>query len=391
MVATASLELGIDVGTVDLTCLIGSPRSIATALQRVGRSGHALGATPKGRLFPLTRDQLVECAALVRAARRGEIDRLGLRDAPLDILAQQIVAICACEEQDEDALFALVPARRALRRRSTATDFDAGRGHAGRGHRHPPGPRAARAAPRRGRRGGCEARRGARLAALTSGGAIPDNANYEVVLEPDETADRHARRGLRDRVHGGRRHPARQHLLAHPPRSRAAGCASRTRAARPHDPVLARRGPRAHARAVRRAVRGARRAWPIACDDPESAVTLARAGDRRSTAAAPCSLRDYIAAATRGAGRGAHPRDRGGRSASSTRRAACSSSSTRPSAAASTAPGAWPCASGSAAASTSSCRPRPPTTASCSRWARSTASRSRRCSRCCTRAGSRSS
>ncbi|HEY7434200.1 MAG TPA: DEAD/DEAH box helicase, partial [Methylomirabilota bacterium] len=107
VVATASLELGIDVGTVDLTCLIGSPRSIATALQRVGRSGHALLATPKGRLFPLTRDQLVECAALVRAARRGEIDRLALRQAPLDVLAQQIVAICASEEQDEDRLFDL--------------------------------------------------------------------------------------------------------------------------------------------------------------------------------------------------------------------------------------------------------------------------------------------
>jgi ATP-dependent helicase Lhr and Lhr-like helicase len=107
VVATASLELGIDVGTVDLTCLLGSPRSIATALQRVGRSGHALLATPKGRLFPLTRDQLVECAALVRAARRAEIDALALRRAPLDVLAQQLVAICAGEDQDEDRLFAL--------------------------------------------------------------------------------------------------------------------------------------------------------------------------------------------------------------------------------------------------------------------------------------------
>ena len=108
VVATASLELGIDVGTVDLTCLLGSPRSIATALQRVGRSGHALLATPKGRMFPLTRDQLVECAALSRAARRAEIDHLSLRRAPLDVLAQQLVAICADGEQDEDALFDLV-------------------------------------------------------------------------------------------------------------------------------------------------------------------------------------------------------------------------------------------------------------------------------------------
>jgi ATP-dependent Lhr-like helicase len=185
VVATASLELGIDVGTVDLTCLLGSPRSIATALQRVGRSGHALLATPKGRLFPLTRDQLLECAALTRAARRGEIDRLALRPAPLDVLAQQIVAICACLEQDEDDLFELC--RRAapyaaLRRE----DFDQvvdmlaegvatrrGR-YAARLHRDAVGRRL-------------KARRGARLAALTSGGAIPDNASYEVVLEPDET------------------------------------------------------------------------------------------------------------------------------------------------------------------------------------------------------------
>jgi len=185
VVATASLELGIDVGTVDLTCLIGSPRSIATALQRVGRSGHALLATPKGRLFPLTRDQLVECAALARAARRGEIDRLALRAAPLDVLAQQIVAICASEEQDEDRLFALCR-RAAPYADLTRHDFDqvvdvladgiaTRRGRAAaRLHRDAVGRRL-------------KARRGSRLAAITSGGAIPDNANYDVVLEPDET------------------------------------------------------------------------------------------------------------------------------------------------------------------------------------------------------------
>jgi ATP-dependent Lhr-like helicase len=185
VVATASLELGIDVGTVDLTCLLGSPRSIATALQRVGRSGHALLATPKGRLFPLTRDQLVECAALSRAARRGEIDRLGMRQAPLDVLAQQLVAICACEEQDEDRLFELCR-RAAPYAALSRDDFDQvvdmlaegiatrrGR-HAARLHRDAVGRRL-------------KGRRGARLAALTSGGAIPDNASYEVVLEPDET------------------------------------------------------------------------------------------------------------------------------------------------------------------------------------------------------------
>ncbi len=185
VVATASLELGIDVGTVDLTCLLGSPRSIATALQRVGRSGHALLATPKGRLFPLTRDQLVECAALVRAARRAEIDALALRRAPLDVLAQQLVAICAGEDQDEDRLFALC--RRAANYGDLPRkDFDAivdmlaegiatRRGRAGaRLHRDAVGRRLT-------------ARRGARLIAITSGGAIPDTASYQVVLEPDET------------------------------------------------------------------------------------------------------------------------------------------------------------------------------------------------------------
>ncbi len=185
VVATASLELGIDVGTVDLTCLLGSPRSIATALQRVGRSGHALAATPKGRLFPLTRDQLVECAALVRAARRAEIDGLTLRLAPLDVLAQQLVAICAGAEQGEDALFALC--RRAANYGDLPReDFDAvvdmlaegiatRRGRAGaRLHRDAVGRRLI-------------GRRGARLIAITSGGTIPETGTYQVVLEPDET------------------------------------------------------------------------------------------------------------------------------------------------------------------------------------------------------------
>src|SRR5690606_20256010 len=95
LVATASLELGIDVGDVDLVCQLGSPRSIATWLQRVGRSGHFVGGTPKGRIFPLSRDDLVECAALLDAARRGELDRVAVPHAPLDILAQQIVATLA--------------------------------------------------------------------------------------------------------------------------------------------------------------------------------------------------------------------------------------------------------------------------------------------------------
>src|SRR5262249_30482333 len=108
LVATASLELGIDIGAVDLVCQIGSPHRIATFLQRVGRSGHRIGATPKGRLFPTTRDDLIECAALIRSVHRGELDRIVSQEAPLDVLAQQVVAESASCDYDEDALFALI-------------------------------------------------------------------------------------------------------------------------------------------------------------------------------------------------------------------------------------------------------------------------------------------
>src|SRR5262249_7986918 len=107
LVATASLELGIDIGDVDLVCQIGSPRSIASFLQRVGRSGHAVGGTPKGRLFPLSRDELVGCAALIDSVRPGELDRLKIPPPPLDVLAQQIVAECAAQPWGEDELFSL--------------------------------------------------------------------------------------------------------------------------------------------------------------------------------------------------------------------------------------------------------------------------------------------
>jgi len=185
VVATASLELGIDVGVVDLVCLVGSPRSISTGLQRIGRSGHVVGGTPRGHLFPLTRDQLVETVALVRAARRGVIDAVALREAPLDVLAQQIVAACACEEWDEDALYDLVR-RAAAYAGLPRPDFDAVVDMLSEG-----------IATSRGRTGTLlhrdavnrklKARRGARLGALTSGGAIPDNANYDVLLEPEGT------------------------------------------------------------------------------------------------------------------------------------------------------------------------------------------------------------
>src|SRR4029453_4555795 len=108
LVATASLELGIDIGHVDLVCQIGSPHRIATVLQRVGRSGHTITGTPKGRLFPVSRDDLVEFGPLLRAIRAGELDRIVSHDAPLDVLTQQAVAEAACCDYSEDELFALV-------------------------------------------------------------------------------------------------------------------------------------------------------------------------------------------------------------------------------------------------------------------------------------------
>jgi ATP-dependent Lhr-like helicase len=183
LVATASLELGIDIGDVDLVCQLGSPRSIASLLQRVGRSGHAVAGTPKGRLFPLSRDELVECAALLDSVRRGELDRLVLPEQPLDVLAQQIVAEVAAQEWDEDELYALV--RRAWPYRALPRDdFTAVVAMLADGF-----------STRRGRRGALihhdavnhklRGRRGARLTALTSGGTIPDNADYQVLLEPE--------------------------------------------------------------------------------------------------------------------------------------------------------------------------------------------------------------
>ena len=182
LVATASLELGIDIGDVELVCQLGSPRSIATFLQRAGRASHQVGGVPKARIFPLSRDELVECTALLDAVRRGELDRLIIPPKPLDVLAQQIVAEVAAKEWPEAELFDLV--RRAhpyatLTRdeylsvvRMLAEGFSTRRGH-----------RAAYV-HRDAVNGVLRGRRGARLTALTSGGAIPDNADYDVVLEP---------------------------------------------------------------------------------------------------------------------------------------------------------------------------------------------------------------
>lgn len=182
MVATSSLELGIDIGDVDLVCQIGSPRSIAGFLQRVGRSGHAVSGTPKGRLFPVSRDELVECAALLGSVCRGDLDRLSVPEKSLDVLAQQIVGELAAREWQEDELYALVrrawPYRNLPREDFTAVVRMLADGYS----------------TRRGRRGALihhdavnhllRARRGARLIAIMSGGTIPDTADFQVILEP---------------------------------------------------------------------------------------------------------------------------------------------------------------------------------------------------------------
>jgi ATP-dependent Lhr-like helicase len=185
LVATASLELGIDIGEIELVCQIGSPRSIATALQRIGRSGHALGLRPKGRLFPTSRDELVECAALVRAVRAGRLDRITIPEAPLDILAQQVVAACATEDWSEDALYTRLCEAWPYRSLARA-DFDAVLEMLATGFETPKGKRAAYL-HRDLVNGRVRARRGARIAALMSGGAIPEVGDYKVVLDPDDT------------------------------------------------------------------------------------------------------------------------------------------------------------------------------------------------------------
>ena len=185
LVATASLELGIDIGPVELVCQIGSPRSIATFLQRVGRSNHSRAGVPKGRLYPLTRDELIECAALLGAVRAGRLDAIELPRLPLDVLVQQVVAEVGAQEWRTDDLYLM------LRRAAPYTDLtreqfdevielvahgvDTGRGPRGRYVHHDAV------------NGEVRGRRGARLAALTSGGAIPEVGDYRVVAEPDDT------------------------------------------------------------------------------------------------------------------------------------------------------------------------------------------------------------
>ena len=185
LVATASLELGIDIGSVDLVCQLGTTRSIATLLQRVGRAEHRRGGLPKGRMFPLTRDELVECVAALNSVRHGDLDRLEIPEKPVDILAQQIVAAASAEDWEEKELFALTrsayPYRNLAREEfdevvlMLAQGFSTKRGHRSALIHHDAVNHRIRG------------RRGSRLLALTSGGAIPDNTDYRVVLEPSQT------------------------------------------------------------------------------------------------------------------------------------------------------------------------------------------------------------
>ena len=185
LVATASLELGIDIGAIDLVCQISSPRSIAVGLQRIGRAGHWRGAIPKGRLFPTTRDELIECSALVRAIKEGELDQIIIPPCPMDILSQQIVAMCACEDWHEDDLFEVLTKAMPYETLSKE-EYNKILDMLSEG-----------ISARRGRysayllwdrvNGILKGRRGARLAAITSGGAIPETALYTVVAEPDQT------------------------------------------------------------------------------------------------------------------------------------------------------------------------------------------------------------
>ncbi len=229
LVATASLELGIDIGHVDLVCQIGSPHRIATLLQRVGRSGPHHRRPAEGRVFPTSRDDLIECAALLRSVRRGELDAIVAHDAPLDVLAQQIVAETACAEYAKTT-----STPRAAARGRTATS------------RAPNSMPSSTMSPegfstRRGRRAALvhrdevnavlRGRRGSRLLAQTSGGAIPEIADFRVILDPDDTFIGTLNEDFAIEIDRRRHLPARQRLLADPAGDARARYASPTRKA----------------------------------------------------------------------------------------------------------------------------------------------------------------
>lgn len=185
LVATSSLELGIDIGSVDLVCQISSPRSISAFLQRVGRSGHSVNGLPKGRLFPLTRNDLLECVAILFAVKKGEIDNIIIPEKPLDVLTQQIVAEVSCKEYDKDELYNVIHKSYPYRNLEYA-EYESiikmlSEGYSG----------------KRGRKNAfvhydiinkkLRPGKAARLTALVSGGTIPDNFDYDVILDPEGT------------------------------------------------------------------------------------------------------------------------------------------------------------------------------------------------------------
>ena len=282
LVATASLELGIDVGPVELVCQIGSPRAIGTFLQRVGRANHQLDGTPAGRLYPLTRDELVECTALLAGVRAGHLDLLHPPVAPLDVLAQQLVAeVAAAEEWEVEAALRTGPPGRPLRRPLAGDLRRGGRAGVAGGSRPAAGRRGAHL-HHDAVNGRLRARRGARLAALTSGGAIPETGRLPGGAGPRRRHRGLGARGLRRRGHRRRHLPAGHPLVAGGQGRDGDGPGHRRRRPAAHHPVLAGRGPGPDGRALR----GGRlpcgpswsRCWPRGDGDGARALVRSRAG-----------------------------------------------------------------------------------------------------------------
>ncbi len=367
LVATASLELGIDIGAVDLVCQIGSPRAITTFLQRIGRSGHALGKTSRGRLFATSRDELVECAALVRAVAAGRIDRIEPPLAPLDVLAQQIVAECATREWTEEALFALVRQATPFAKLEREA-FDqvvtmlsegvaAGRGQGAGGG----GALVHRDRVNRVLRG----RRAAGITALTNGGAIPDLADYRVVQDPDETVvgtvnEDWAIESMAGDVFALGTHSWRIKRVE----SRSG--VVRVEDAKGQPPNLPFWLGEAPSRTWELSEEVSRLRAEVAANAAASGKSEARAWVEKECALSACGAEGivgYITAQHDALGSCRRWRTSSS-SGSSTRQEACSSSSTLPSEAGSIARSAWRCENASAYRSTSSSRPPRPTTPS---------------------------
>ena len=255
LVATASLELGIDIGPVELVCQIGSPRSIATFLQRVGRSNHSRSGTPKGRLFPLTRDELVECTALLAAVRAGRLDAIQPARLPLDIMAQQLVAEVAAKAWSTDDLYRSVR-RAAPYTQLSRAQFDevldlvskgieTGRGRRGAYLHHDAV------------NGELRPRKGARLAAATSGGAIPEVGDYRVLAEPDDMLVGSVNEDWAVESNAGDIFLLGTHSWQIRKVEAGRGAGPRRRRHSADGAVLERRGAGAHGRAVRRSLRTA--------------------------------------------------------------------------------------------------------------------------------------